>query len=171
MVLLCIIEWKRIVSNYHPSNAREVKNGPNKNADKRFVNDYQNPSHHVTPFFKNLSSFTQKEKIIVVGFKKNNLTVEKVNLKSSNFVGFLAHRKSSRFEILLSIVRVSINAKLRPEKHFKMEHFSETEIYIAKFSFHKKFVYSSVVNWLQFQQSTKNLSSFLRKFSTRFRRY
>ena len=100
----------------------------------------------------------------MVRFKKNHLTVEKVNLKSSNFVGFLAHRKSSRFEILLSIVRVSINAKMRPEKHFKMEHFSETEICIAKFSFHKKFVYSSVVNWLQFQQSTKNLSSFLRKF-------
>ena len=91
MVLLCIIEWKRIDSNYHPSNAREVKNGPNKNADKRFVNDYQNPSHHVTSAFKKLSSIAQKEKIIMVRFKKNNLTVEKVNLKSSNLVGFLAH--------------------------------------------------------------------------------
>ena len=64
----------------------------------------------------------------------------------------------------MSIVRVSINAKLRPEKHFKMEHFSETEICIAKFSFYKTFVYSSFVIWLQFHQSTKNLSSFLRKF-------
>ena len=133
---LSIFQWNRIDSNYHPSNAHEFENAPNKNADKSLVNDYQKASHHVTSFFKKPSSTATKEKIIMVCFKKNHLTVEKVNLKSSNFVGFLVHWKWSSFEILMSIVRVSINAKLRPEKHFKMEHFSETEICIAKFSPH-----------------------------------
>ena len=91
IVLFCIFQWNRIDSNYHPSNAHEVENAPNKNVDKSYVNDYQNASHHVTSFFKKSSSIASKEKIIMVRFKKNHLTVEKVNLKSSNFVGFLVH--------------------------------------------------------------------------------
>ena len=81
----------------------------------------------------------------MVRFKENNLTLEKVNLKSSNIVGFLAHGKLSRFEILLSIV------KLRPEKHFKIKQFSETEICIAKFSFHRALAYSRFSSWLLLQ--------------------
>ena len=91
IVFLSIFQWNRIDSNYHPSNAHEFENAPNKNADKSFVNDYQNAPHHVTSFFKKPSSTATKEKIIMVCFKKNHLTVEKVNLKSSNFVGFLVH--------------------------------------------------------------------------------
>ena len=91
IVFLSIFQWNRIDSNYHSSNAHEFENAPNKNADKSFVNDYQNAPHHVTSFFKKPSSTATKEKIIMVCFKKNHLTVEKVNLKSSNFVGFLVH--------------------------------------------------------------------------------
>ena len=75
IVLLCLFQWNRIDSNYHPSNAHEVENAPNKNADKSFVNDYQNSSHQTTSFFKKPSSIASKEKIIMVRFKKNHLTM------------------------------------------------------------------------------------------------
>ena len=66
---------------------------------------------------------TKKEKIIMVRFKQKNLTLEKVNLKPSIFVGFLGHWKWANFKILSSIARVCINAKVCAVKDFKITHF------------------------------------------------
>ena len=66
---------------------------------------------------------TKKEKMIMVGFRQKNLTLEKVNLKPSIFVGFLGHWKWANFEILSSIARVCINAKLCAVKDFKITNF------------------------------------------------
>ena len=96
IVLLCLFQWNRIDSNYHPSNAHEVENAPNKNADKSFVNDYQNSYYQTTSFFKKPSSIASKEKIIMVRFKKNHLTVRKHTWPSQKTYFF---KKRAEFKV------------------------------------------------------------------------